>query len=133
MDFDLHCCSLRMEGKAGKVSRASRPLTPGRRNRRWTIIVSLASGSPVRANNFANLPEYSTLKTEHSHFHKAAATVVRRADSGQKVTEDVALGGKSEFATASAAVVRSIMALKSKVVTVGARELPQAMIDLPPN
>ncbi|MGA7794565.1 MAG: CZB domain-containing protein [Candidatus Acidiferrales bacterium] len=22
---------------------------------------------------FANLPEYSTLKTEHSHFHKAAA------------------------------------------------------------
>jgi hypothetical protein len=70
---------------------------------------------------FANLPEYSTLKTEHAHFHKAAAAVVRRADAGQKVTEDVALGGKSEFATASAAVVRSIMALKSKVVTVGAR------------
>ena len=70
---------------------------------------------------FANLPEYSTLKTEHSHFHKAAASVVRRADSGQRVTEDVALGGKSEFATASANVVRSIMALKSKVMTVGSR------------
>jgi hypothetical protein len=69
---------------------------------------------------FANLPEYSTLKSEHTQFHKAAAAVVRRADAGQKVTEDMALGGKSEFATASAAVVRSIIALKSKVMTVGA-------------
>ncbi|HXP78931.1 MAG TPA: hypothetical protein VN976_03430 [Verrucomicrobiae bacterium] len=61
------------------------------------------------------------MKSEHTRFHKAAADVVRRADSGQNVSEEVVLGGKSEFLSASAAVVRSIVALKSKVVTVGTR------------
>ena len=69
---------------------------------------------------FAKLPEYASVKSEHTRFHKAAAEVVHRADAGQKVSEEVVLGGKSEFASASAAVVRSIMALKAKVVSVGA-------------
>ena len=63
---------------------------------------------------FSKLVEYGTVKTEHARFHKAAADVVRRADAGQEVREDVAIGGKSEFAAASMATVRAIMALKAK-------------------
>ena len=47
--------------------------------------------------------------------HKAAADVIRKADSGNRLAEEIALGAKSEFASASNAVVRSLMTLKSKV------------------
>jgi len=63
---------------------------------------------------FAVLPEYSKLKTEHTRFHKAVGDVVRRAATGQKVSEEMALGSKTEFASASSAVVSAIMAMKSK-------------------
>jgi methyl-accepting chemotaxis protein len=66
---------------------------------------------------FANFPEYAFVKSDNTHFHKIAAGIVQRANAGQQVTEEVALGAKSEFASASSAVVRSIMALKSKVGT----------------
>ncbi len=66
---------------------------------------------------FARLPEYSTVKSEHARFHKVAANVVERAKAGQHVEEEVALGAKSEFGTVSNAVVRAIVALKSKVGT----------------
>jgi hypothetical protein len=60
-------------------------------------------------------PSYATLKMEHAKFHKAAAAVVRKADSGQSVTEEVALGAKSEFTAASGAVVSAIMHMKKDV------------------
>ncbi len=63
----------------------------------------------------ASLPEFQTLRTEHTHFHKAAAAVVHKADSGQNVTEETALGSKSEFSSASSSVVNAIMAIKAKV------------------
>ena len=63
---------------------------------------------------FASLPEFNTLRSEHARFHKAAADVVRHADSGQNVTEEIALGSKSEFSSASSAVVSAIMAIKTK-------------------
>lgn len=62
----------------------------------------------------ASLAEYSTLKSEHAVFHKAAAEVVRKADAGQNTSEEVALGGASPFSKASQAVVAAIMAIKSK-------------------
>ena len=61
------------------------------------------------------LPEYATLKTEHAKFHKAAAEVVRKADSGQNVTQEIALGKQSEFGLCSHNVVAAIMAIKRKV------------------
>lgn len=64
---------------------------------------------------YSTQPEYSTLKTEHAHFHKCAGSVIRKADSGQKVAEEVALGSKSEFAAASSAVVMAIMKMKAKI------------------
>ncbi|MGC2208947.1 MAG: CZB domain-containing protein [Candidatus Korobacteraceae bacterium] len=63
----------------------------------------------------SSLPEFAAMVSGHTAFHKAAAEVVRKADSGQKVGEEIALGAKSEFAAASSAVVRSLMALKSKI------------------
>jgi hypothetical protein len=66
---------------------------------------------------FASLAEYASVKSEHTRFHKIAAAIVLRANAGQKVEEEVALGAKSEFMSASGAVVRSLMALKSKVGT----------------
>jgi chemoreceptor zinc-binding protein len=64
---------------------------------------------------FAKFAEYKTVVSDHTKFHKVAADIVHRANVGQKVSEEVVLGAKSEFASASSAVVRSIMALKAKV------------------
>ena len=64
---------------------------------------------------YSKLPEFSTLMSDHARFHQAAADVVRRADSGQKVSDEVALGSNSKFGAASTAVVKSLMAMKSEV------------------
>lgn len=61
-----------------------------------------------------SLPEYSTLKNEHASFYKAAAEVIRKADSGQSVSEDVAIGSKSDFGRTSTAVITAIMMMKRK-------------------
>lgn len=71
---------------------------------------------------FAKLPEYASMKSQHARFHKVAADIVQRANAGQKVLEEVALGAKSEFASASSAIVRAILAVKSKIeISAGAR------------
>ncbi|MBK9322874.1 MAG: CZB domain-containing protein [Bdellovibrionaceae bacterium] len=63
----------------------------------------------------SSYPEYATLKSEHARFHKAAAEVVKKADAGQDTSEETALGAKSDFASASSAVVGAIMAIRRKV------------------
>lgn len=63
-------------------------------------------------NSFA---EFTKLKSEHARFHKAAGDVVRKANNGINMTEEIALGANSEFAHASSAVVTAIMDLQSKV------------------
>jgi chemoreceptor zinc-binding protein len=62
---------------------------------------------------YSNLSEYVALKSEHARFHKAAAKVVTKANSGQSVTEETALGSASEFGQASSAVVLAIMHMKA--------------------
>ena len=52
------------------------------------------------------------LKQEHARFHVAAADVVKRADSGQKVSEEIALGAKSPYAECSTNVVKALMRMK---------------------
>lgn len=66
---------------------------------------------------FSKLPEYNAVVSDHARFHKVAGEIVHRANAGQKVAEEIALGAKSEFASASTNVVRSIMALKAKAGT----------------
>ena len=64
---------------------------------------------------YSSHPEFATLKTEHALFHKAAAQVVQKADSGQDTSKETSLGSKSEFASASSSVVSAIMAIRRKV------------------
>ena len=59
---------------------------------------------------FASHAAFKQLVAEHAQFHQAAGDIIRRADGGQKVAEEVALGGKSSFSTTSQQVVRLIMA-----------------------
>lgn len=66
------------------------------------------------ASQFSNNQDYKALKEAHTRFHKAAAEVVRKADAGQAVSEEIQLGGASEFSKASTAVVSAIMAMKKK-------------------
>lgn len=67
-------------------------------------------------SKWSTLPEYSLLKTEHAKFHKCAGDIIKKADSGENTSEDIALGSKSEFATASTNVVLAIMKMKTKAV-----------------
>jgi hypothetical protein len=62
----------------------------------------------------ASDPEFSKLKSEHARFHKAAADIIRRANAGEKVAEETALGSSSEFMSASGAVVQALVEIKTK-------------------
>jgi methyl-accepting chemotaxis protein len=64
---------------------------------------------------YSQMPEYATLKKEHARFHSAAGDIVRKADQGQHMSDEIALGAHSEYALASGAVVRALMAMKGKV------------------
>jgi hypothetical protein len=66
------------------------------------------------AQGFQNVPEFNQLKAQHAQFHRCAGEIIRRADRGEKVSEDVSLGSKSPYAQASVNVVALIMGLKSK-------------------
>ena len=64
---------------------------------------------------YANLPEYQELKKCHALFHQSASAIVKRADSGEKVTEEIALGAHSDYNKHSTQVVQLIMKMKAKV------------------
>jgi hypothetical protein len=66
------------------------------------------------SSEHSNGPEFNKLKADHARFHTAAAGVIRRADAGQNVAEEVLLGSNSEYGRASSDVVSSLMALKAK-------------------
>jgi methyl-accepting chemotaxis protein len=66
---------------------------------------------------FAHISEFATVKAHHARFHKIAAEIVRRANAGEKVSQEVVIGAKGEFGSAAAAVVLSLMALRPKVET----------------
>lgn len=57
-------------------------------------------------------PGFAQLVSDHAKFHKAAAEIVKQADSGRQMKESVSLGSKSEYSVASNAVVGALMKLK---------------------
>ena len=65
---------------------------------------------------FTSNPKFSQLVAEHAKFHKTAAHIITKADSGASVAQEVALGAKSEFADVSQKVVSLLMECK-KVCT----------------
>jgi hypothetical protein len=68
---------------------------------------------PGEGQKCAKLPEFAKLVADHTHFHVAAANIVKRAGAGQKMSEEIAFGVKSEYAAASNAVVTALMKMKS--------------------
>jgi hypothetical protein len=63
----------------------------------------------------SKLPEFAQLTVNHARFHKAAGNLIQKVQSGESVTEEIALGSKSEYAAASNAVVGSLMSMKKKL------------------
>ena len=66
-------------------------------------------------SQYSRLPGFAALKNEHARFHNVAADVVRKADSGEAVTGEVAMGSRNAFAATSGAVVMAIIAMKKQV------------------
>ena len=64
---------------------------------------------------YSHLPEFAALISSHNSFHKAAGEIIRKADAGERITAEIAFGAQSEFSSASAKIVNSILAMKSKM------------------
>lgn len=71
------------------------------------------------AVRFVKSAELAKLRTEHARFHEVAAAIVKRADAGEKLAADVAIGAASPFADASLRVVSAITAMKKALVPHG--------------
>ena len=65
--------------------------------------------------NYNEHQEFKDLKKCHTQFHKCAAQVVKDADSGKNITEEIALGSDSDYARVSKEVVSLLMTMKKKV------------------
>ena len=61
------------------------------------------------------LPEFSRLKYEHARFHLAAAELVRKANAGESIEEEIAPCSNSQFSLASAAVIIALMTMKKRM------------------
>ena len=63
---------------------------------------------------FSGAPEFKELKNQHANFHRAAADLIKRANAGEQVAEEAALGANSPFTKLSAEVVQLILKVKQK-------------------
>jgi aerotaxis receptor len=63
---------------------------------------------------YASLPEYKSLVAEHAKFHVASASVIEKADSGEKLDHDQTLGADSQYGIASRNVVKAIGELRKQ-------------------
>ena len=64
--------------------------------------------------HLAGLTAYAELKAQHAKFHAATAALVRKADAGQSVSEELALGAKSDFSTTTSAVISAIVRMRDE-------------------
>jgi hypothetical protein len=63
---------------------------------------------------YAAFTEFAALAADHACFHKAAAELVRKANSGRNVDREIALGANSAFTKATSKIISAIVALKKK-------------------
>lgn len=66
-------------------------------------------------SSYSALPEFAKLKDEHARFHTAASEIVRKANLGGSVAEEIAPCSSSEFSKASSGLVLSIMSMKKLI------------------
>lgn len=62
---------------------------------------------------FSQISEFAELKEVHANFHKAAAEIVTKADSGVPVSEEVALGTQSNYNRISTQVSVALMKIEA--------------------
>ena len=67
------------------------------------------------ATKHTHLPEMAAVKTSHAEFHRAAADVVRKIDSGTERDQNKLTGLSSPFGTASNKIVNQLKALAAKI------------------
>ncbi len=63
----------------------------------------------------SSLPEYTTLKYVHTRLHVVASDLVRKANSGESVSEQATPCANSEFSLSSSAVIIAILAIKKRL------------------
>jgi len=104
----------RWKGKLQKyLAKPDRSLDPGKTAQ--DCLCDLGKWLYGAGKQYANLAEFKRLVTDHVRFHRSAGDILRRADSGERMGEEVALGGHSEYAQASSAVVAALMKMKELV------------------
>lgn len=64
-------------------------------------------------SRFASIGEFTELKLVHANFHKMAAEIVTKADSGISVSEEVALGVQSAYNKISTQVSVALMKVEA--------------------
>lgn len=64
---------------------------------------------------YSHLNEFQKLKPAHAKFHKEAAEIVKKANSGIKVSSEMALSATSPFTNASKEVAQIILTLKNNI------------------
>jgi len=67
------------------------------------------------AASYSSFPEYTKLKYEHARFHTVAMDLVKKANSGELIDEEIAPCSNSEFSTSSSALVMAIVAMKKRL------------------
>jgi hypothetical protein len=67
------------------------------------------------------LREFAEMQSCHTHFHKAAADLVRRALKDPEAVREMIVGANSEFTTASTALVRSLLVLRQRTAKLKGR------------
>ena len=69
-----------------------------------------------KSPSYADYPEFATLRTQHAHFHKVVANIIRGARLGLSVRNEAELERETEFGRSSADVISALMALRSRTV-----------------
>jgi hypothetical protein len=59
-------------------------------------------------------PGFAQLVRDHGRFHLEAADLVRRADAGEWIGDETALGSMSAYAKASNAVITALLLIKNR-------------------
>jgi methyl-accepting chemotaxis protein len=64
---------------------------------------------------YSHIAEYKKLKPAHAKFHKEAANIINKVNSGAKMDSEIALNASSAFANSSKEVAQLILSLKNKI------------------
>lgn len=64
---------------------------------------------------YSNLPDFQRMEVAHIRFHIAAADIVRRADNGEVVVQEIISSANSPYARASADIIDLLTSLKEQI------------------